>query len=156
MFVSDIHGIFLSSSRTVFALAESFNGQHSRLKGIFQVNRWGKVLVFALACCWTIAMSGCGAGVSVPLGGSGLLVSPGTINFGNVPVGHEVDSSVSITNSNASSIVVSQVNVSGQPFSLLSNTSKPISIPAGGTYNLKIGFKPASTVAHSGQITLMH
>ena len=100
-------------------------------------------------------MSGCGAGVSIPLGGSGLLASPGTIDFGNVPVGHEVDSSVNITNNNASSIVVSQVNVSGQSFSLLSNTSTPISIPAGGTFNLKIGFTPASTVAYSGQITLM-
>jgi hypothetical protein len=150
MFVSDIYGIFWSSRRIVFALADSFNGQYSKLKGILRSNRWGKVLLFALGCL-TIAMSGCGAGVSVPLGSSGLLVSPGTINFGNVPVGHEVDSSVSITNSNASSIVVSQVNVSGQPFSVLSNTSAPISIPAGGTYNLKIGFTPASTVAYSGK-----
>ena len=153
--MSDIHGICWSSSRIVFALADSFNGQHSRLKGIFQVNRWGKVLLFALACCWTIVMSGCGAGVSIPLGGSGLLASPGTIDFGNVLVGHEVDSSVNIKNNNASSIVVSQVNVSGQSFSLLSNTNTPISIPAGGTFNLKIGFTPASTAAYSGQITLM-
>jgi hypothetical protein len=100
-------------------------------------------------------MSGCGAGISVPLGGGGLLVAPGTINFGNVPVGHQVDNSVIITNSNASPILVSQVNVSGQPFSLLSNASMPINLPAGGTYNLKIGFTPASPVAYSGQITMM-
>jgi hypothetical protein len=155
MFVSDIHAIFRSSGRVVFATADSLNGQYSRLKGTFQFSRWGRALLFALACCLTIAMSACGADVSVPLGGGGLLVSPGTINFGNVPVGHEVDGSVSITNSNSSSIVVSQVNVSGQRFSLLSNSSAPISIPAGGTYNLKIGFKPASTVVYSGQITLM-
>jgi hypothetical protein len=73
-----------------------------------------------------------------------------------VPVGHEVDSSVSITNSSSSSIVVSQVNVSGQQFSHLGNSSSPISIPAGGTYHWKIGFTPASTVAYSGQITLMN
>src|SRR5258708_4929779 len=156
MFVSDTQVIFRSSGRVVFATASSLNVQHSRLKGTVRFNRWGRVLLFTLACCLTIAMSACGAGVSVPLGVGGLLVSPGTINFGNVPVGREADSSVSITNSNSSSIVVSQVNVSGQPFSLLSNSSATISIPARGTSNLRLGFKPASTVAHSGQITLMH
>src|ERR1700759_3397529 len=139
MFVADTQVIFRSSGRVVFATASSLNVQHSRLKGTLRFSRWGRVVLFTAACCLTIAMSACGAGVSVPLGGGGLLVSPGTVNFGSVPVGREADSSVIITNSNSSSRVVSQVNVSGQPFSLLSNSSAPISIPAGGTYNLKIG-----------------
>jgi hypothetical protein len=153
--MSHINAIFWSLGQVIFAPGYRFKGQCSKLRGIFRIKGRGRALLFALASCLTIAMSACGAGVSVPLGSGGLQVSPGTINFGNVPVGHEVDSSVSVTNSNASPIAVSQVNVSGQPFSLLSNASVPISIPAGGIYNLKIGFKPASTVAYSGQITLI-
>ncbi len=87
--------------------------------------------------------------------GGGLLVSPGTVNFGDVLVGHEADSSVNVTNSSSSSMVISQVNVSGQTFSVLGNNSMPISIPAGGTYTLKVGFKPASITSYSGQLSLM-
>jgi hypothetical protein len=121
---------------------------------ILPFNGWGKDFIFALACCLTMVTSGCGAGVSKPLGGS-LVVSPDTVNFGGVAVDHQADSSVTVTNSGSSPIDVSQVNVSGQVFSLLGSSSMPISIPSGGNSTLKIGFTPVSTTNYSGQLNLM-
>jgi hypothetical protein len=98
--------------------------------------------------------SGCGAGVSKLVGG-GLLVSPGIVNFGSVQVGNEADSSVNVTNSSSSPIVISQVDISTQPFSVLGGVIMPVTIPAGGTYALKIGFTPISTTSYSAQLTLI-
>jgi hypothetical protein len=98
--------------------------------------------------------SGCGAGVSKLVGGV-LLVSPGIVNFGSVQVGNEADSSVNVTNSSSSPIVISQVDISTQPFSVLGGVIMPVTIPAGGTYALKIGFTPISTTSYSAQLTLI-
>jgi hypothetical protein len=69
--------------------------------------------------------SGCGSGVSVPVGGV-LNVSPGAVDFGTVPVGTKVDSSISVTNSGSAPIDISQVSVSGETFSVLSTNSAPV------------------------------
>jgi hypothetical protein len=79
----------------------------------------------------------------------------GSVNFGNVLVGQEVDSSVKVTNNSSTSIVVSEVSVSGQTFVLVGNTSMPMSVPAGGSYTPKIGFMPTAAANYSGQATLM-
>src|SRR3984893_12296143 len=162
MFVFNIYAVFPFSCHVVSASADTFGGGFSNLKGfrvqpgakILRLDGVGRALVFALACCLTVVTSGCGAGVSKSLGG-GLSVSPGTVNFGSVPVGYEADSSVNVSNSSSSSIVISQVNISGQTFSVLSGSNMPISIPAGGSYALKIGFTPVSPSSYSGQLTLM-
>jgi hypothetical protein len=162
MLVSDIYAISWSSSQVALARAGTFECEFSKWKGhrirtgakILQFNGWERALVIALACWLTIATSGCGAGVSVPVGGS-LLVSPNAVNFGPVPVGQEADNNVRITNSSSSSIAISQINVSGQTFSLPGNNSMPINISAGGTYSLGVSFTPVSTANYSGQVTLM-
>ncbi|WP_216847043.1 choice-of-anchor D domain-containing protein, partial [Granulicella sp. L60] len=83
-------------------------------------------------------------------------VTPGAVDFGDVSVGLSAASSVDITNPSAtSSLVISQISVSGKTFSLASAVQLPISIPAGGTHTLMVGFTPASTDAYSGQITMM-
>jgi hypothetical protein len=130
--------------------------RHRILSGAktLQFNEWAKDFIFALACCLTMSTSSCGAGVTEPVGGS-VVVSPGTVNFGGVPVDHEADSSVTVTNSGSSPIVISQANVSGQAFSLLGNSSMPISIPASGSSTLKIGFTPVSTTSYSGHLNLI-
>src|SRR5271170_5193109 len=135
MFVADIYAIFLFLGQIVLAPAGAFKGEFSKAKGqgakILRSDGWGTAPLFVLTCCLTIVMSGCGAGSIDPAGGS-LLVSPNAVNFGSVPVGQEADTSVSIANSTSSSVAISQVNVSGQTFSLPGNNSMPISIPAGG------------------------
>ncbi len=162
MLVSGIYAILRLSDQGVSALADPYKGAFSKPRGhrtrseakILRFCGLGKALTFVLACCLTIVTSGCGSGAIDPAGG-GLFVSPNIVNFGNVPVGHEADSSVVVTNTSSSSIAVSQVNVSGQSFALVGNAGMPTSVPAGGTYTLKIGFTPVSTANYSGQATLM-
>src|ERR1700753_2213979 len=124
MFVSNIYGNFSFFYCVGPAPTADFgNGSSNLKKGlrlqagakILRFDQVGRAFLFVLACCLIVATSGCGAGVSKSLGG-GLLVSPGTINFGSVPVGREVDSNVNVSNSSSSSIVISQVNISGQTF----------------------------------------
>jgi hypothetical protein len=163
MFVSNIYGIFSFSCCVRPASADTFENGSSNLKEgirlqasarIVRLDRVGRAFLCVVACCLMVATSGCGSGMSKSLGG-GLLVSPGTLNFGSVLVGHEADSNVSVSNSSSSSIIISQVNISGQTFSVLSGSTMPISVPAGGTSSLKIGFTPVSAVSYSGQLTLM-
>jgi hypothetical protein len=161
--VSDIYAFFLLSGLgvSVSALfskdASSKRGGHRVRSGAKNIRfcGLGKALLFAMACCLTMLTSGCGSGAIDPAAGGGLVVSPGSVNFGNVLVGHEVDSSVKVTNGGSASIAVSQVNVSGQTFALVGSTNMPTRIPAGGSYTLKIGFTPATAANYSGQATLI-
>jgi Abnormal spindle-like microcephaly-assoc'd, ASPM-SPD-2-Hydin len=111
---------------------------------------------FVLAvCCLMVAASGCGSGVTVSASEALVRVTPGTVDFGDVGVGVSAASNVTITNPSTTSIVISQVSVSGQTFSVASGVQFPISIPAGGTHSLMVGFAPVSTDAYSGQLTMM-
>jgi hypothetical protein len=162
MLVSVIYAIVRLSDQSVSALADLSEGAFSKPREhrtgsdakILRFYGLGKGLTFVLACCLTIVASGCGSGMIDPARG-GLLVSPNIVNFGNVPVGHEVDSNVVVTNTSSSSIAISRVNVSGQSFALVGNTGMPASVPAGGAYTLKIRFTPVSIANFSGQATLM-
>jgi Abnormal spindle-like microcephaly-assoc'd, ASPM-SPD-2-Hydin len=161
--VSDIYAIFLLSGLGVSVPAVLLKDASSKRNGYpvrsgvktLWLGGLGKALLFALACCLTIVVSGCGSGAIDPNAGGGVFVSPGSVNFGNVPVGQEVDSSVQVTNGGSSSVAVSQVNVSGQTFALVGGANMPMSIPAGGSYTLKFGFTPSAAANYSGQATLM-
>src|SRR3979490_1718990 len=110
MFVFNIYKVFPFSCYVISASADTFEAEFTNLKGlraqpgakILRFNRVGKALIVVLACCLTVVTSGCGAGVSKSVGG-GLFVSPGTVNFGSVSVGHEADSTVNVSNSSSSS-----------------------------------------------------
>jgi Abnormal spindle-like microcephaly-assoc'd, ASPM-SPD-2-Hydin len=162
MLVSGIYAILRLFDQRVSALADlsegtfSQRGEDSTRSGakVLRFYGLGQALTFVLACCLTIVASGCGSGGIDPAGG-GLFASPKIVNFGNVPIGHEVDGSVVVTNTSPSSIAVSQVNVSGQTFALVGNIGMPTSIPAGGSYTLKVGFTPVSAANYSGQATIM-
>jgi hypothetical protein len=159
MFVSNISAISSFFCHVALALPRAFGCRFaSRVElrsraGVFRCFGW-RVFILASACYAIILTSGCGAGVSGSVEG-GLLVSPGILNFGSVSIGHEVDSSVNVTNTTSSPIIISQVNISGQTFSIPSGNNMPVSIPAGSTYALKIGFTPTSTGNYSGQATLL-
>src|SRR3984885_9016561 len=118
------------------------------------LDRLWTIFVFAVVCCLMIAASGCGSGVNVLASEPRIQVTPGTVNFGGVGVGVLAVSSVTITNPNPTSSASLQANVSGQTFSLLGNSSMPISIPAGRTSTLEIGFTPVSASNYSGQLAL--
>src|ERR1700674_5907017 len=102
--VSIIDAILRLSDQSVSALADLSEGAFSKRTGsdakILRSYGLGRSLTFVLACCLTIVASGCGSGAVDPAGG-GLFVSPNIVDFGNVPVGHEVDSSVVVKNTSS-------------------------------------------------------
>lgn len=83
-----------------------------------------------------------------------LKISPGSLNFGDVSVGQIVDSSIALVNSGAAPIAISQVSIAGQMFALASADQLPISIAAGGTHTVKVGFAPAAESDFSGELTV--
>lgn len=115
---------------------------------------FGTTILIVLAGCLALFMSGCGSGVIMSVGG-GLAVSPGTVNFGSVPVGHEAQSSITVSNNGSAAVSVSAVSVSGQMFSVSGTGKGPITIPAGGSYPVKVDFTPVSPGSFSGQLTVV-
>jgi hypothetical protein len=159
--VSDIHTVSRSSGHVESTPLHVFDNRFSNLKPLHSI--WAKTTIlrfsarqfvlFALACL-TIATVGCGSG-GVDPAASSVVLSPGSVDFGDVPVGQAASSSVNIVNNSTVSAVVSQVSVAGQTFSVTGQGNLPINIPAGGSHTLNVGFTPASTTDYSGQLTVM-
>jgi len=57
-------------------------------------------------------------------------------------------------NQGSAAVTVSQVSVSGQPFSVSDVGVPPITIAAGGTYMLSVNFSPNATGTVAGQLTI--
>ena len=123
-------------------------------RGYLSFNGLWTVLAFAVACCLTLSTSGCGTSVSISTSQGFVQVTPGTVDFGDVGIGQSAVSSIAITNPSPQSIVISQVNISGNAFSVAGPPQLPIQIPAGGTLALKIGFTPLSAASYSGSLTI--
>ncbi len=159
--MSDIHTVSRSSGHVESTPDHVFDTRSSNLKPLHSM--WTKTaflrfsfrqfVLFALACL-TIAVIGCGSG-GVDPAASSVVLSPGSVDFGDVPVGQEANSSVNIVNNSSVSAVVSQVSIAGQTFSVTGQGNLPINIPAGASHALKVGFTPASTTDYSGQLTVM-
>jgi hypothetical protein len=99
-----------------------------------------------------IPMSGFGVAAQSPAQ-SGIAVSPASINFGSVAVGQNVGQLVTISNSGASPLTVSNVAVSGASFSV-SGVSLPITIGAGQSAAFLANINATSTGAISGGLTI--
>jgi hypothetical protein len=108
-------------------------------------------LLSMLAAC--IVLSGCG-GVSNSVQAGALMPSATSVSFGDVPVGQAVSSAVSLINQGAATIEVSQLEISGGPFTLASQAALPISVPSGGTVSVNLKFDPSSTGSSDGQLTV--
>src|SRR5262249_13696431 len=65
---------------------------------------------------------------------AGLQANPGSVAFGNVPVGTGVSQSVQLKNPGTGSATISSVSVSGGGFST-SGLTLPVTLAAGGTKN---------------------
>jgi hypothetical protein len=112
-----------------------------------------------LAAILTVAISvGCGGGggigakggqtAGVPAGQVAL--SPVTLNFGKVPVGHSKSQAATLTAGNAS-ITVSSAEWSGHGYSV-SGIAFPARVPAGQSLHFKVTFSPQTTGAAPGAI----
>jgi hypothetical protein len=96
--------------------------------------------------------------LSIPLTGSGvqgsLTANPLNVNFGNVIVGANGSSPITLTNSGSASITISQANVSGAGFSI-SGLATPATLTAGQTTSFTAKFAPASAGNPTGSISIV-
>ena len=97
----------------------------------------------------SIALTGTGVATA-----QGVLSSaPTTLSFGSVTVNTTQTQVVTITNTGASSVAVSAVNVAGTGFSL-SNLSTPFTLAANQSVQVTVGFTPQTTGSASGTLTI--
>ncbi|HET6402500.1 MAG TPA: choice-of-anchor D domain-containing protein [Candidatus Kapabacteria bacterium] len=92
-------------------------------------------------------------------GVKGLLsVVPSSINFGSVALGHDSIISVSLQNTGQASVTISAVAFAGTGAAAFNDGgfSTPITIAAGGSTSLNIGFTPTTAESYQGtaQLTL--
>jgi hypothetical protein len=119
--------------------------------------RWRTyVSLLAVLSCVPFALSGCGGteiiGTAAQAGS--LSASPSIVAVGSVPVGQTASSTVSLQNSGSAAVQVTQVSVTGQPFSVSGVYDLPVTIGARETYNLSVQFSPQATGTATGQLTI--
>jgi hypothetical protein len=115
---------------------------------------WSGLPLLTAAFVLVLAMCGCGSGVSTPIPGA-LSLTPGTLQFGDILVGVEANTNVDIANHGSETVVLSQIEIAGQTFSVAGGGSLPVSIPSGGTHTLSVGFAPVSAGNYSGALSLI-
>jgi hypothetical protein len=113
----------------------------------------GAWLFAILGSCIVLAgLTGCGFRANGSVAGA-LLVQPSTVAFGTVPVGQTATSKVSLLNETSGPIAVAQLNIAGQSFALINQSSPPVNIGAGDTYSFDVAFTPQQASSYSGQFT---
>jgi hypothetical protein len=162
--VSTCSRVLPFSSRMALASADAFEmvsnefssmnslSIQSKAGAVRPGKRW-KILLLILACYVIFATVGCGAGFAMP--SDGLHASPTAVNFGDVPVNQEVDGSIMVSNSSPAPLMISKMSITGGAFSIQEKSDLPISIPAGSSRLLKVGFTPATVTDYSGQLTVL-
>lgn len=98
--------------------------------------------------------------LTVGLSGVGLApgqlgANPTSLNFGNVDLGTNSNSSVQITNGDGGqSVIVSAVNVTGTGFSLTSTIGVPFTLTPGQSKSIGVTFAPTSAGQASGNLVV--
>ena len=92
--------------------------------------------------------------VSTVVAPGSLTVSSDPVSFGTLQVGANQGQSVTITNSGGSSVVVSQVTVSGAGFAM-TPVSMPMTLAPGQSANLNITFAPQSSGSVNGALSIV-
>ena len=125
---------------------------HSRVQ-MYRLHGWCAALFIILSGCLIAALSGCGGNI-VSGGEQGTLVaSPNSVDFGSVSVGETASNTVSLVNGKSTPVEISQVNLTGQSFSVAAPASLPVTLAAGQSYNLNVQFNPGDTGDATGQLT---
>ena len=118
--------------------------------------RWWVGLASACICATTL-LSGCGSIEGGPTGGvpGALVPSSSTISFGTVTVGQTARATVSIRNESTNPVQISQVNVSGQSFTLTGQNNLPATIASAGVYTVTVQFEPTAAGSAAGDLTVV-
>ncbi len=95
-----------------------------------------------------------GTGVANAADVATLVPSPAPVTFGNVSVGQTAGATVLLSNQGSAPLQITQLGLTGLPFSFAAQNNLPITVAAGGTYHLNVQFDPAASGAASGQLTV--
>ncbi len=94
------------------------------------------------------------SGSSAAAGGSSIAASPTSVNFGNVIVGNKSTQSITLSNTGAGSLSVSQATPSASVFSV-SGLSLPLALAAGQSTSFTVAFSPTTAGSVSGSISVV-
>ena len=114
-------------------------------------------LVTMMAC--SLVLCGCGGSFVVKNAtadaATGTLVAPtNTVAFGSVAVDQTSNASVTLSNQGTAPVEISQLNITGQSFSISGQSSLPMTVAANGSVTLTIQFSPAASGPVTGQLTI--
>jgi len=108
------------------------------------------------SCCAPFTLNGCLGGQIIGANASAgsLQARVNNVNFGSVPLGTTTTTSISLVNQGSAAAQVSQVSLAGQSFTVSGAGDLPITVAAGHTLNLSVGFSPAATGIATGELTI--
>lgn len=81
-------------------------------------------------------------------------VTPASVNFGSVAVGYRSTATLTMTNSGADPVTVSQVAASGTGFSV-SGPSLPVTLTSGRAASFSVAFTPVTAAASTGGVSIV-
>jgi hypothetical protein len=110
-----------------------------------------------ICCCLILPLvvSGCGASLSFGKGSvAAIVATPDDITFGDLQVGKIATAQVTLLNHSLSPARVSGLTVSGKYFSIANKVSLPLTLPAGGTYQVALQFNPVDAGSADGELAI--
>src|SRR2546422_1037437 len=119
----------------------------------FLGSRWIR-LALILGLVGTVSLVGCASGVSPQVQQMQLVISPSALSFGNISVGSSSTQTVTLINSGAASITVSQASVSGAGFSN-NGLTPPLTLPPGQRSTLTVRFAPQASGRVTGSLSVV-
>lgn len=144
-----------------FAMRTASRGFQARNRGTAQTRL--SLLAFLVLAIALPQIFGClaltqpGSSTSKPSSGSAaagaLTASAATVNFGNVAAGSSSLQTVTLTNTGAASVTISEAAVTGSSFGLVGSMSA-VSIAAGRQHSFQIRFSPTISGSDSGSVTI--
>ena len=102
----------------------------------------------------TVALSAAGAAASTSAAStSALTINPASLSFNNVIVGSATTQLITLTSSGTAAVTINSASITGAGFSV-SGGKFPVTLSPKKAITLTVQFKPASTGAVSGQLTI--
>src|SRR5438309_4099042 len=119
----------------------------------FPCSRWIR-LALILGLAGAASLVGCASGASPQVQQMQLVVSPSALSFGNISVGSSSTQTVTLINSGAASVTVSQASVSGAGFSN-NGLTPPLTLPPGQSSTITVRFAPQAAGSATGSLTVV-
>src|SRR5579863_3670082 len=100
-------------------------------------------------------LSGCSGSFRTAGSAAGTLtVSSSSVSFGQVAVGKTANASVTVQNEGSAPVSISELNLTGQTFTMTGGGSMPMTVGAKGSVTLALQFAPTASGAATGQLTI--